>query len=144
MLYVRDTAFRARWTAAGIGVSLAVAVLFRREHDAYPALSVLAVIGASGALSLAARRSAGPVLVWWRGLTAEMYGAIRTSLWCAASLLLLGAPVVWHALGTDYVALYSSYMVSPREIVGWVIEAFGWMACALAGWLPPRLALAYA
>jgi hypothetical protein len=136
MLYVRDTAFRARWTAAGIGVSLAVAVLFRR-HYAYPALSLLAVIGASGVLSLASRRSAPPALAWWRGYSAEMSGAIRTSLWCAASMLLLGAPFVWHATGTDYIALYASYMVSPRKIVGWIIEAFGWIACiaAMLGYL---------
>ena len=131
LLYVRDPAFRAQWTAAGIGVALAVAVLFRR-HYAYPALSLLVVIGASGAWSLVVRRSAAPALAWWRGLSPEMSGALRTSLWCAGCALLLGAPFVLHATSTDYMTLYASYMVPPREILGWIIEAFGWLGCALA------------
>ena len=42
--FLRDMRFERRSTAAAIGVSLAVAILFRR-HFAYPALSLLGVIG---------------------------------------------------------------------------------------------------
>ena len=131
VLFVRDARFGSRWTAPGIAFCLVAAILFRR-HFAYPALSLLAVIGGSGLLSLAVRRGDDVMRAWWTGRTSEMRGALRTALWCVGFMLVLGAPFVVHAMGNDYIALYASYMRPPRDIVDWFAWSYGWAVWCLA------------
>jgi hypothetical protein len=131
LLYVRDSAFRSRWTAPGIALCLVAAILFRR-HFAYPALSLLAVIGARGVLSLVTRWRVTGIGSWRAARTDEMSGALRTALWCFGFMLLLGLPFVVHALGNDFISLYASYMLPPRTIVDWFAWSYGWTVWCLA------------
>ncbi len=132
VVFLRDMRFERRSTAAAIGVSLAVAILFRR-HFAYPALSLVGVIGASTLLSIVQRlrhdKYDRPAA---RAAAAEILGPLTTVLWCVGALLLLGPAFVFHALRTNYTELYASYMRPPAVVAGWLLDHFGWAAWSLA------------
>jgi hypothetical protein len=132
-LFVADMRFRSWWTAPGIGVCLAVAILFRR-HFAYGALAVLTVVAAFSTIPLLAARwraAAGGDPAWRAGVH-RTAGAIKAALWTAGALLVLGEPFVARAARTNYTTLYASYMQPPAVIIDWLGSSFGWAAWALA------------
>ena len=132
VLFLRDMELRLRWTPVGIGVCLAVAILFRR-HFAYPALSLLVVIGACGILAAVARlRTAGPSRSVARAVVETLSGTARVAMWFGGALAVLGTHFVVRALRTNYTELYASYMLPPRVIAEWWVEQFGWAAWILA------------
>ena len=132
VLFLRDPGLRLRWTPAAIGVCLAVAILFRR-HFAYPALSLMVVIGGY-ALAAAIQRSRDdtPSRPVWRVLLDETSGAMRAAAWFGGALVLLGPGFVVRAIRTNYTDLYASYMKSPTVIAGTFGQQFGWAAWILA------------
>ncbi|HKH93050.1 MAG TPA: hypothetical protein VKA54_14685 [Gemmatimonadaceae bacterium] len=132
VLFLRDTELRLRWTPAAIGVCLAVAILFRR-HFAYPALSLMVVIGGYGLLAAVDRlRTRTPGRSVARVIVGEMSGAMRAATWFGGALVLLGPGFVVRAMRTNYTDLYASYMRPPAVIAGSFAEQFGWAAWILA------------
>lgn len=104
-------------TAAGMGLSLGLAVLLRR-HFAYPAIAVFAVAAAFDFMEKRLRFL--PLVKFYALCGGAMLGI----------MMLLAPDFVMSALTVDFNALYASYKVPTMDFLRFVAGSFGWLLIA--------------
>ncbi|HBC72753.1 TPA: hypothetical protein DCZ90_03015 [Candidatus Amesbacteria bacterium] len=110
-IYIPDPLLKSYRRIIILGILLGVMVLFRR-HFAYPALAFF--------ISLVLY---SPKNIYRAGLTAGV---------SLCFLLVFGRPFLIRALTTNYLVLYSSYMVSPWSVFIYFLTFFGLIVWTLS------------
>jgi hypothetical protein len=122
-VYCLDTHLDAWWQSAVIGSLLAVAILYRR-HFAYDVVAFYFAMSIQGLIYSFRSRKDKPLLTSLRNYTIRicLVGSI-----CLGVMTLVGKPMLFSILTTDYGSLFSSYMLPAVQILRFFISSYGWI-----------------